>query len=261
MSFIRLCLREGRLYRRNSLGFLLAISVACTLFLWLAATPATFTVYHDALAITFAIACAAILIGLNMSINLICRDFRMILREMRMGLSSFSLIAAKTVLVLILCGPVSLILILPYILGIFTIADQNTAFLFASVYCTMATAAEIGLFVSSLAQDKPQRAALMIPFITIFQIVFSGFIFERVQLGLFRLERLTLSFYAIRVLGSGLRFDKEQMFWDTPYGAFIHSREHVFANLSTLAFFFALAGVSSALYLALVDKGRLRQGR
>ena len=246
--------REFRLYRNNSL-LLACVCFVCTVFLWAATAPETFNSYSEALPVVFAKACASILIGLMLSINMVCKDYAMIRRELRMGISAKGLIFAKTFLNIILCAIMSVILTLPYLIGIISVLDQNTSYLYLAVFFTMFTSAQLGLFISSFSsifsQNRLQKAALAIPFVMLFQILFSGFVFEQVRIDL---SSVSISNYAIRTIGSGLRFDSETFIWDTPVGAFENSFPHALLNLGALTTFMIFAIIGSIIILNQIDK-------
>lgn len=242
--------RELKLNWSNSLVLTL-VSFACMGFLCLATSQETFDSYSYALPIAFAKACAAILIGLNMSINMICKDYAIIRRELRMGISASSLIFAKTFLLILMCLVMSILLILPYLIGAFGISDQNTLYLFLAVFFTMFTSSQLGLLISAFSKDSPQRAALSIPFIMLFQILFSGFVFEQVRINI---DITTISNYAIRAIGSGMRFDNENFIWDTPPFAFESSLIHAVENLGILVLFSSVAVILSIFILYRIDK-------
>ena len=90
--------RERLLFWTNLL-LLAGVCLVCALFLWLATGEDTFAEYGYALPIVFAQACAAILIGLMLSINMVSKDYAMIRRELRMGFSAGTIVMAKTLCV------------------------------------------------------------------------------------------------------------------------------------------------------------------
>jgi len=253
---------ELQLYGKN--WFILsAVAIICAALLWLATSQESFSTFSYALPIAFAKACASILIGLNMSINIICKDFARIRRELRMTISAFRLVSAKILLIVLLCFIMSAILVAPFFLsdvgiGSFGIFDQRTGHLFLAVFSTMFASALLGLLISTIWYDNPQRAALAIPFVMLFQILFSGFVFEQVRVDL---SVVTMSNYSIRVIGSGLRFDSDPFVWETPSRVWdvITAGEitpHLYAinNLSILALFALLSAALCMIILFSIDK-------
>lgn len=245
-----LFMREFRLYRNNAM-ILAFVSLICMGFLFLATIPETFYTYTDALPVVFAMSCGAILIGLMLSINMVCKDYDMIRRELRMGITARSLIVSKTILIIGLCAIMSAILALPYLFNAYRIIDQRTGLLYVSVFFTMLAAAALGLLVSAISRNKPQRAALSIPFVMLFQILFSGFVFEQVRINI---SSISISHYSIRAMGSAMRFDNENFIWDTPHGAFNSAASFITDNLAFMLGFFMLAVVISIVFLYLVDR-------
>jgi ABC-type transport system involved in multi-copper enzyme maturation permease subunit len=251
MKLIVLTKREFVIYGRSTI-FLILLGVISTAFLWFATSPETFLDYADALPIAFAMACAAMLIGMMMSINLVCKDYHMIRRELRMGISVSSIILSKTLLNVFFSAIMSAVLIIPYFTNSYRIEGQNTIYLYFAVFLTMLASAQIGLLLSTLVRDKAQVAALAIPFVLLYKILFSGFVFDQVQLD--NADVFAISNYSIRAIGSALRFDHEHFGWDTPYGVFINSPENALANLGALMAFAAIPLILSIFTLWLIDK-------
>ena len=175
-----------------------------------------------------------------------------------MGITATSLVFAKSLLNVFLCAIMSVILTLPYLIGIISVPDQNTNYLYLAVFFSMLSSAQLGLFISSFSsifsRNRLQKAALAIPFIMLFQILFSGFVFEHVRIDL---SRISISNYAIRTIGSGLRFDNEAFIWDTPVGAFENSIPHAIANLGVLTAFMVFAVIGSIIILNQIDRNGL----
>ncbi|MCL2362521.1 MAG: ATP-binding cassette domain-containing protein [Defluviitaleaceae bacterium] len=242
--------REFHLYRNNAL-VLAFVSFICMGFLWLATGSETFNEYNSALPVVFAMACGAILIGLMLSINMVCKDYDMIRRELRMGISARSLILSKGLLIIFLCAVMSGILAFPYLINAYNITNQRPMFLYLAVFATMLSSAQLGLFVSAISRNKAQQAALSIPFVMLFQILFSGFVFEDVRV---RLDTIAISNYSIRAMGSALNFDNPDFIWDTPHGAFESTWCHIINNVYVIGGFFVLALIVSIAFLYLVDK-------
>jgi len=119
----------------------------------------------------------------------------------------------------------------------------------------MFASAQLGLLVSAVSRNKPQRAALSIPFVMLFQILFSGFVFEQVRV---RIDFIAISNYSIRAMGSAMRFDNEHFIWDTPHGAFNSSLSYIADNLLVMLGFFALALIGTVAFLYVVDREGLR---
>jgi len=211
----------------------------------------TFNQYRNAFPVAFALTCAAMLFGLMLSINMVCKDYEIIKRELRMGVSVSNIIISKTLVIIILCAIISAILVLPFERDAFRISGLNIWFLYTAVFLTMVTSSEIGLLMSVFFRKKPQRATNSIPIIMLFQILFSGFIFEQADVESFR--KFTVSSYSIRTIGSALRFDSERFFADVHRGEFENTVSHAIANFKWLILFFILAMLICILFLWLID--------
>jgi len=251
MKLVVLFYREFAIYGKNSI-FLIVLGTMSTAFLGFATSTETFLEYADALPIAFAMACAAMLIGLMMSINLVCKDYNMIRRELRMGISASNIIMSKTLMAIVFCAIMSAVLIIPYFSNSYRIDGQNTLYLYFAVFFTMLASAQIGLMVSTFVRDKTQVAALTIPFVMLYKILFSGFVFEQVQLD--NADTFAISNYSIRAIGSALRFDHEHFGWDPPYGVFNNTLENALENLGALAVFIIISIAASIFVLWLIDK-------
>ena len=208
--------------------------------------PTTFSDNSNAIPVVFAMSCAIILIGLNLSINMVCKNYAMIRREMRMGVGAASLVCAKVLNIISMCAILSLIFVLPFVLGSFhRIANVHGAYLYFAVFSTMFTSASLGLLISAVARENLQRAPFAIPFIMMYQLLFSGFVFEQVRdvLGIF-----TISRYSIRTIGTALRLSPR-------YGDFVQEpiTVHVISNLAILVLFAALALFACWLRLWHID--------
>ena len=269
MKVLMLFGRERLLFWTNLL-LLAGVCLVCALFLWLATGEDTFSEYGYALPIVFAQASATILIGLMLSINMVSKDYAMIRRELRMGISAGALVMAKTLLIILSCAIMGLILTLPYLVGIIDVRGQNSIYLYAAIFFPMFASAQLGLCISAFSSffrsNRLKKIAFAIPFVMLFQILFSGFVFEQVRIDL--LHRISISHYAIRMIGGALRFNVEyyrgaSFLWETPRGA-LFGREfldtpgidtgHIVETISVLMIFVVIAGIASIVMLSRVDK-------
>ena len=261
--------RERLLFWTNLL-LLAGVCLICTLFLWLATGENTFNEYSYALPIVFAQACAAILIGLMLSINTVSKDYAMIRRELRMGISAGTLVMAKTLLIILSCAIMSLILILPYLVGIINVRGQNSLYLYAAIFFPMFASAQLGLCISAFSSffrsNRLKKIAFAIPFVMLYQILFSGFVFEQVRIDL--LHRISISHYAIRMIGGAFRFNVEyyrgvSFLWGTPLGE-LFGRDfldapgidtgHIVETIAVLMIFVVISTMASIVMLSRVDK-------
>jgi len=224
--------REFRLYLEN-LKWLVFVVVLCMGSLGLATDNSYFDTYQNALAIAFAIVCAAILIGLMLSINLVGKNYDTLRRELHMGVSARGLVLSKTLVIVASSVVASFIVIVPYLGPWFHIRGLNKWGLFLSVFVTMLLSAGLGLLASIYARNKLHVASLSVPFIVLYQILFSGFIFTHIN---DHLRNFSISRYAIRAVGSALGFN----FRDAPDYEFQNTFAHYACNLGRLIAGFAV---------------------
>jgi len=235
--------REFRLYRENW-KWVVAVTLLCMFALNFATDIISFTNYDDALATAFATVCAAILIGLMMSINLVGKDYSMIRRELHMGVPAIGLTLSKMLVVFVGSIVMSLIVAAPYLTNRYDIYGINKPWFYVSVFVTMCVSAGLGLLVSTITRNKLQVAALSVPIIVLYQILFSGFIFERIS---DNFRRFSISLYSIRAVGSTLNFTTDA--FTLPYGDFVNSNAHHTGNLLRLIIGFVVILTACVLFM------------
>jgi hypothetical protein len=188
---------------------LVGIALVCMTLLLAVTTLDSFNEYEHAFQIAFALSCAAMLMGLLLSIGLICEDYIMIRRELHMSyIDSICIIISKTLCVALFCSVVSGILIIPYAFDMFNVAGQNLSSLYIAVFCTMLLSSAVGLFLSAAFRNFPQIASLLVSGVMLSQILFPGFLlfqYARVD-WLWRLA--FISYPSIRAIGTGLGFNR-----------------------------------------------------
>jgi len=236
---------------RQYATFLAGAGFLCMVLLLIVNRPAAFGTYIHALQIAFAVACAAILIGLLLSIGLICEDYVMIRRELMMGLSPSRIIFAKVINIIIYCFVISIILIIPYRFDYFAPSYLRFWHLYVSVFFTMLTSASLGLLVSAACIIKPQIASLAVSIIMLFQILFSGFLFDYSWVDI---SYTTISYYSIRTIGSGLGFHNLGFNAYAGHGTFGISPGHAVATLGMLFLFSIVPIAISILTLYLIRR-------
>jgi hypothetical protein len=210
----------------------------------------------EAIAAIFVLSCASILIGLMISVNMICRDYDIIRRELRSGITARTLSLSKTIVLFLLCLGMSFILIIPYILQLYGIPDQYTFLLFGAVFITMFVSSSLGLLISAVWRNKPPMATFSITFVLLYQILFSGFIFEENRFDLRFLNSVSISNYSIKAIGHALRFDRSSIAWyiSPRTYTFIDDFMQAFGNFAILMIFFGICLIASIRVLYLVDK-------
>ena len=274
MKFIVLVKREFELQWKTAL--LSGVVCLGSMFLLLIVTnpddlgKGPFDSFANALPIAFAIACAGILIGLVLTMNLMCKDYNMIHRELRMGIHSTIIVLSKTLFVLIVCAILSLILVGPYLINMYEEYELklNKPLLFLSVFATMSTSSVLGLFVSTVVKDSSQKAAIALPFIILFQILFSDFVFNGV-LDKLRdcnhksyISWISISNYSIRAIGMALGFYETDninagMGRHGELDVFANTKENIFSIFFILIIMFLLATVATIIFLYCVDKRKI----
>ena len=230
---------------KRNLFFILLAPFICKLLFSANTDASTFSEYRKGLPIVFAVSCAAILLGLTLSVNMVCRNSAAVKREIRKGISKIFIILSKTFLLIILCAVMSLIITIPYGMDIKIKsfgADAGVQF-FATVFIIMLASAELGLAISCLPGIKPQTAVNTTPIIMIFQIMFSGYLFADSDS---LINDITFSNYAIKALGGALGFDS---FMDAPYG-FGRSLSH---NMTYPLLIFTLCFITCVMLLKFTD--------
>jgi ABC-type multidrug transport system ATPase subunit len=248
-KLLALVIRDLQLYFgdvKNRVFFML-VPFLCMLFLSMNTNETTFEKYESGIPVICTIASAAILLGLMLSINLICKDHATIKRELRKGISSCSIITSKTILLILMCLVMSSIMILPYIkiynLGQYT--EGASSHIFITVFTIMLVSSEMGLLVSSIPKIKPQTAANFVPLVMIYQILFSGFLFNTSRP---ILNGSSISNHAVKALGNALNFKELR---SVPLGAVFNNA--LVHDLTIPLVVFIVCFVFSIIFLKFVD--------
>jgi len=258
--------REYLLHSEN-LPFLLIVCFLSMLFLSLVMAPENFLPdsngwHSDSIPIIFAVSCAVILIGLMLSINLVCKDYRAIYRDLRNGVSIPLMIIAKILLIAYFCTVLSVVLVVPFMLNTGRLLLINFIYLYGSILAVMLVSSMVGLVVSLIVsircRDKPheapEKAAMAIPFIMLFQILFSGFVF---QLEGIPLDPFALTSYSIRLIGSSIGLDfgfHSPNSWFFGVISPVYQPSQPIIYIGVLALFFAAMLVISIILLDRIDR-------
>lgn len=131
----------------------------------------------------FAMVCICIWNGFFNSIQSVCREREIVKREHRAGLHMSSYIAAHMIYQMLLCiAQVAVTLVILRIAGV-RLPQQGTVFAHGTVDVAITlllityAADMMSLMVSSIVRD-PTKAMTAMPFLLIFQLVFSGGFFQ-----------------------------------------------------------------------------------
>lgn len=189
--------------KKGNYVFFLVIPFICGVLLRVSTSADTFGSYDSALPIVFALSCTAILLGLVLSINMVCKDFPIIHRKLRKGLPAAYVILSKTFLILVLCFIMAIVLTATYLSTLKTEGMDASGYIsfYLSIFFTMIASAEMGLLVSTLPKITADLASMAVSFIISFQILCSGHlpgIDSRVNEGL---SIISFSRYSITLLG------------------------------------------------------------
>jgi hypothetical protein len=242
---------DFKLYFRKKGNFILffAMPLLCGLLLSVSTSGATFSDYENSLPIIFAASCTAILLGLVLSINMVCKDFPILHRMLRKGLPPTFIVLSKTMLILFLCFVMAAIMTTAYfsLLAVFGVTGMDisqclTFFLYT--YITMVAAAEMGLFVSSLPKISSDQASTMVSFIISFQILFSNHLPGISNQANESLSIISFSRHSITLLGGAMGVASDR---------YASSIEAGIVNLGALVGFFILFLLFSCAFLKLTD--------
>ena len=206
---ISLLRRDFKLYFNDwrNVALLFGGPLICMVLLWQVSIIDIFENYNDSLPIVFVMTSAAILMGLVTTINMVCKDVAAIRRDLRKGISVFGFVSSKVCLVFCLCVLMTGLFIGPYmfLMDFFVNPAYDPILFFAATFSTMLIAAGLGLVISSIPRFTPQTASNTIPFVMIYQMLFSGFMFG-VDLPV--LNILSISHHTIFVLGYAAGFGR-----------------------------------------------------
>ena len=165
---------------------------------------------------SFALACVALWNGCFNSIQAICRERAIVKREHRSGMHITSYVAAHMIYQFVLCMAQTIISM--YVLkaagvpfpeeGIFSEKRGILEFGFTMLLISYA-ADMMSLFISSIAHTTTAAMTVM-PFVLIFQLVFSGGIIP-IPASIQPLSNLTISNYGIKAIVSQCRYNELPM--------------------------------------------------
>jgi len=184
-SFIRqtytLLLRNTDIIVRDKIRVLITLALAPLLgfLIYLVADGSQFEDFYSTRSLLLALACSAFFIGLQNSIQEVCKERDILIRESMAGMGMGAYITSKVLTFLLICFIQSLLLvsIFAWRVGLPVDGIITTAFIeiFVATNLTALVASAKGILVSSMF--TPDRAMVMVPLILIPQMLFAGVIF------------------------------------------------------------------------------------
>ena len=194
---------------------LISVSIFCMFSLLFVSVPDTYESYDTALSAVFALSCACVLLGLMMSISMIYEEYPALRIDLGMGVPAVYVIKSKIIVILVLGFVMSLVLSSPYIMGFYQIPDLKIAYLVSAVFITIVTVASFSLLISTICRYHPKIAMFVVIIYTLYQILFSGFIFRDNILGFLSIRVTSVSNWSIYAIGGALRFDNPKIHEDS----------------------------------------------
>lgn len=163
------------------LSFLLVQPVIISIILAMVLESDALSFYENAKSVIFTLACSGVWIGVLNSIQEICKERPVYMRERAVNLKLFPYIMSKTIILGILCLAQSILLILcfsvfvklpgEYFIG--GILPESLITVFLTTFASMA----MGLTISTLVTNT-DRAMGIAPIVLIPQLVFTGLVFK-----------------------------------------------------------------------------------
>lgn len=167
------------------------------------ASDTVFEVYNGTKSILFALSCAGIWMGLFNSIQEICKERLILKREYMVNLRLESYIASKFLVQFIISVIQALLIVIVFMITVGSpkgVLFGNPFFeLTVSMTLTIFSSAGIGLIVSSISKNS-DKAMTVAPFLLIFQLLFSGILFELSGITE-KISYLTVSKWSVGALG------------------------------------------------------------
>ena len=170
---------------------------------------------------TFALVCVCIWNGFFNSIQSVCRERNIIKREHRAGLHMSSYVAAQMIYQLLLCMAQTVItLLICRMTGVtFPVRGVVTSWGILDVGITILlvtyTADMMALMISCIVRSTTTAMTVM-PFLLIFQLIFSGGFFNLTGFSE-KLKNLTISYWGLNSMCAAARYNEQPMvtLWNT----------------------------------------------
>lgn len=216
---------------KQRLTILLLQPIAIAILLYLVADKNVFSIYDSTKSILFALDCSAIWIGLFNTIQEICKERVIVLREymsnLKLSCYILSKITVHSVLGLIqaaLLSQLFLIFMNHDLPGIFF--KHFNFEIFLTVWLTILAAASLGLVISAIAKSG-DKAMTIAPFTLIIQLLFSGILFTLKGVGNW-ISFGTISRWSVEGLGSIVNLNNMKLSIQEEIPAAVHEAETLF---------------------------------
>ncbi|MGH4050564.1 MAG: FHA domain-containing protein [Clostridium sp.] len=163
------------------LAFLLAQPVIIALLLSMVLKSNAFSYYEDAKSVIFTLACAGVWVGVLNSIQEICKERTVYLRERAVNLKLFPYVMSKIIILGVLSFLQSTLLVLFFSVFVKVSGDgligNRLIETFITVFLTTFSSMAMGLTISTMVTNT-DRAMGIAPIILIPQLVFTGLVFK-----------------------------------------------------------------------------------
>lgn len=213
------------------LMILLLQPIAIAFLLYLVADKDVFKIYDSTKSILFALDCSAIWIGLFNTIQEICKERTIVLREYMSNLKLSSYILSKftvqSVLSLFqaaLLSQMFLFLIHRDLSGLFF--KHFNFEIFMTIWLTILVSAALGLTISAIAKSG-DKAMTIAPFALIVQLLFSGILFNLKGIGNW-ISCATISRWSVEGLGSIVKLNDMKLSIQKEIPTAVHEAESLF---------------------------------
>lgn len=163
------------------LAFLLAQPIIIALLLSMVLKSNAFSYYEDAKSVIFTLACAGVWVGVLNSIQEICKERVIFLRERAVNLKLFPYVMSKIIILGVLSFLQSTLLVLFFSVFVKVAGDgligSRLLETFITVFLTTFSSMAMGLTISTMVTNT-DRAMGIAPIVLIPQLVFTGLVFK-----------------------------------------------------------------------------------
>ena len=219
-----------------------------------------FSAYYDTRMGLFMIAAAAIFVGLCNSNTEVCKERNIVKREYMTNLSLVSYIGSKLIVQGIICLMQTVIFVVIYSFAFEFPEDglvfgRGTVDIFISLFLIMLSSTTMGLFISSAVKNN-DTANTITPYMLIFQIIFSGVIFN-LEGAMNTVASFMISKWGMNALGTASDLNgliKPTDLTAKYSDAFEYESGHLFSMWIVLMLFTVIFAAGSMLILKRVSK-------
>ncbi|MBE6765048.1 MAG: ABC transporter permease [Clostridia bacterium] len=215
-----------------------------------------FSQFYETKTGLFMMAAAAIFVGLCNANTEVCKERNIVKREYMTNLNLSSYIASKLIVQGAICFVQTLILMLIY-QSTFEFPEDGLIFssgstdIFMSLLLLMFSSTTMGLFLSSAVKTN-DTANTITPYLLIFQIIFSGCLFD-LEGAMDTVGSVMVSKWGMNALGTAADLNSLPGGLKT-YDAYDYESGHLFAMWLILILFAAAFSIGSILILRRVSK-------